>query len=419
MSDDNENFIKKYLNENNGKMDSNFIHQYLGIAAIIEYFICRAQPEIETERIRNIQNAYMCGIEDQNVSNCDFSSLTQEEFEMLKFNERTRFNKETIDRFHPGEILKRKNTKIKDLTDNDNMPHIAILDGLIINLDDNPNLIIKNYVDESIRATDSYHGRSVYSIFSSIAPNCTIHFYGTDPIYEEKSDEDTERDRLKALQDIIEYNNNCTDDSKKIKLISCSHTLSLEEKELIASSKVNVISAENLHGDFFEYFKFDDKDVIPFITEEEKKDLQERYSKYPHIVKRIEKMISIIDNAILMNINLVIDQHYGNMKRHECNVSVSWGVPVVAAYYAIALRANPNMSYEEFRDICKKSLKEKTNIFDEDLFMENLKEIKQEKSIFSEEEIGKATVNVPTIQKDESGKKVKNDWIIQEEIKNL
>ena len=299
------------------------------------------------------------------------------------------------------------------------MPHIAILDGLIINLHDNPNLIIKNYVDESIRATDSYHGRSVYSIFSSIAPNCTIHFYGTDPMYEEKSDEDTERDRLKALRDIIEYNNNCTDDNKKIKLISCSHTLSPEEKELIASSKVNAISAENLHGDFFEYFKFDDKDVIPSITEEERKGLQKRYSKYPNIVKMIEKMVSVIDNAILMNTNLVIDQHYGNMKRHECSVSVSWGVPVVAAYYAIALRANPNMSYEEFRDICKKSLKEKTNIFDEDLFMENIKEFKQKKSIFSEKEIGKATVNVPTIQKDESGKKVKDDEKIQEEIKHL
>lgn len=409
MDNESKNFIKEYLDENNGKIDSNFIHQYLGTSAIIEYFICRAQPEIETERIRNIQNAYMNGIEDQDVSNCDFSSLTQEEFEMLRFNEKTKFNKETIDKFHPDEILKRENTTIKDVTDNENMPHIAILDGPIINSDDNPNLIIKNYVDESIQTTDSYHGRSVYSIFSSINSNCTVHFYGTDPIYEEKSGKDTKRDRLKALQDIIEYNNSCTDANKKIKLISCSHTLTPEEKELIASSKVNVISAENLHRDFFEYFKFDDKDVIPSLSEEEKKDLQEKYSKYPNVVKMIEQMNSIMDNAILMNTNLVIDQHYGNMKRHECDIAVSWGVPVVASYYSIALKANPNMSYEEFHNICKKSLKEKTNIFDEALFMENIKEIKQEKSIFSEKEIGKATVNVPTIQKDESLEKINRD----------
>lgn len=416
MSDGSNNFIRKYLSENNGKLDSNFINQYLGTVAIIEYFICRAHPEIETERIRNIQNSYMHGIEDEDVSDCDFSSLTQEEFEMLRFNERTKFNIETINKFHPDEILKRENTKIKDLANNENMPHIAILDGPIINVaDNNPNLIIKNYVDESIQATDSYHGRSVYSIFSSINPNCTVHFYGADPIYDEKTDEDVETDRLKALQDIIEYNN-CTDDSKKIKLISCSHRLSPEENELITSNNINVISAKNLHGDFFEYFKFDDKNVVPTLTDEDKEYLHRNYSQYPDAVKMIENMDSIMNNAILMNTNLVIDQHYGNMKRHECDISVSWGVPVVAAYYSIALKADPNISYDKFYDICKKSLKEKTHIFDEDLFMKNIKEIQQEKTNFLPQEIGMATIDVPTEQKDESMNHVNYDVKMLESI---
>lgn len=409
MDDENKNFIRDYLNKNNGKIDSNFINQYLATVAIIEYFISRAYPEIKDEKISNIQNAYMEGIENQDVSDCDFSSLTQEEFEMLRFNEGTKFNKETIDRFHPSEILKRENTQIKATTDNKNMTHVAILDGPIVNANDDSNSIVKNYVDESIQVRDSYHGRSVYSIFRSINPNCVVHFYGTSPMYGEKSTEDITNDRLKALQDIIEYNNNCTDDSKKIKLISCSHRISPKEKEMIEGNQINVISAENLDGDFFEYFKFDDKDVTPSLTEEERKYLQEKYSKYPNVVKLIERMDSFVDNAILMNTNLVIDQHYGNMKRHECDIAVSWGVPVVAAYYAMALRENPNMSYEDFYGICKKSLKEKTNIFDEKLFMENVKEIKQEKAIFSEQEIGKYTVNTPTLTKKQAKHQIQED----------
>lgn len=113
MDDENKNFIRDYLNKNNGKIDSNFINQYLATVAIIEYFISRAYPEIKDEKISNIQNAYMEGIENQDVSDCDFSSLTQEEFEMLRFNEGTKFNKETIDRFHPSEILKRKILKLR------------------------------------------------------------------------------------------------------------------------------------------------------------------------------------------------------------------------------------------------------------------------------------------------------------------
>lgn len=396
-----ETFVRKYLSEHNGKIDSNFINQYLGTMAILEYLISRkVNPEEigKDERISNIQNVYMQGIIDQDVRDCDFSALTQEEFEMLKFSEETQFNEETISRFHTNEILARKNTTINSVRDDNELLHIAILDGPIENLNNTPNLIIKNY-EGLIKSRDSYHGRSVYSIFSSINPNCVVHFYGTSTMYAEERPKTDDEYRMEALEDIVNYNRTCGE-KEKIRVISCSHTLSEGEKKIIEENQLNVISADNLHGDFSEYFKFTNKDVIPSLTEAEKKYLQ---TKYPEKAQKIIEMISSMNNSILVNVNLTIEQHYKNIKRHECAFSVSWGVPIVAAYYSIALKENPNMSYEEFLEVCKRSLKRNTNIFDENLFMENIKQIKIEQSVsldsgekfpylITPTQIGKATI---------------------------
>ena len=447
-----KNFIRDYLTNNKGKINPDFINNYLGTGATIEYFIYRelqkrfSEEQIEEilgtdtyDRVNKIMNAYMNGIEGQNVSHCDFSALSQEEFEMLRFDEDTIFNQETINQFHPEEILTRRNTQIPNKTDNGNILHIAIIDTPIVKADDVPNLIVHNLEKSSEEPTDSHHGRSAYSIFSSIASNCVVHFYGV-------GSED--KDRAEAVQAIIDYNNKCSDESQKIRLISCSHNLGEKEGNLIKEGKLNVISSNNIHsGDFFEYFRTNDTDVIPLLTDEEKESIKSKYS-HPDVSPIAERFIKMIDKyikkAVLVNANLTIDQYFKKIKRHECDISVSWGVPVVAAYYAMALKENPNMSYEEFHNICKKSLKENTNIFDEELFMENIKEIKQEKteaeiiSFFHdqksddffedvqtgrysipEQQIGKATINTPTKIKDEAREQIvrEEQQIEQEELK--
>lgn len=163
-------------------------------------------------------NAYNNGIEGQDVRNCDFSALSQDQFEMLRFDEDTNFEgakfKEGV---NPEEILKRENTQIQSQTNNGDMLHVAIIDTPIAESGDNQNLIVENF--ENI-PTDN-HGKSAYSIFSSINPNCVVHFYGV-------GSED--EDRAKAVETIIDYNNRCTDENKKIKLISCSHNLGESEK---------------------------------------------------------------------------------------------------------------------------------------------------------------------------------------------
>ena len=447
-----KNFIRDYLTNNSGKINPEFIKDYLGTGATIEYFIYRelqkrfSEGQIEEilsadtyDRVNKIMNAYMNGIEGQNVSNCDFSALSQEKFEMLRFDEDTIFNQETINQFHPEEILTRKNTRIPNKTDNGNMLHIAIIDTPIVKADNVPNLIVHNLEKSGEEQTDSHHGRSAYSIFSSIASNCVIHFYGV-------GSED--KDRAEAVQAIIDYNNRCSDESQKIKLISCSHNLGEKEGNLIKEGKLNAISSDNIHsGDFFEYFRTNDTNVIPLLTDEEKESIRNRYS-HPYVSPIAERFIRMIDKyikkAVLVNVNLTIDQHLEKIKRHECDISVSWGVPVVAAYYAMALSENPNMSYKEFHNICKESLKENTNIFDEELFMKNIKEIKQEKIeakrisffheqktdeffedmqtgryIITEQQIGKATINTSTIIKDKAKEQETRDeqQIEQEEWK--
>ena len=364
MNEENKNFIKNYLEklkEKGKKIDSSFIQDYLGTGATIEYFIYRELQKNYTEedieeilgldtykRVNEINNAYMNGIEGQDVSEYDFSGLSQAEFEMLRFDEDTKFSRDTIDEFHPEKILTRENTQIKNQTADGDKLHIAIID-------------VEGSTD------NNYHGGTAQSIFSSINPNCEVHFYGV-------GSED--QDRAKAVQDIIDYNNECKDESKKIKLISCSHNLGNEEKGLIEEGNLKVISAGNLHGDFFEYFRFGDTDVVPQLTEEEGKAIEERYSHpaVSPIAKAFVDRFKSLDNAILVNVNLAIDQP---TKRHECDISISWGVPIVAAYYAMALRANSDLSYDELRNICESSVKEGTRIFDEGKFIENIRELEQ------------------------------------------
>ena len=450
MGEQNRNFIMDYVTENKGKIDSDFINDYFGTGATIEVFIYRELnkkiyiklyeeqydklyselserfqglskeeldkkiekemaekvAEIETgveieikkilgeetyDRINKVLDIYNNGIEGQDVSNCDFTSLEQKQFEMLRFDENTKFSDKTVAKFHPTEILKRSNTQIKNKTDSGEMLHVAIIDEPIVSSEDNKNLEVINHVDEGMPIIDDYHGRSAYSIFSSINPNCVVHFYGTSSMDVEKNMEY----RASAIQNIINYNNTCTDDSEKIKLISCSHTLSDKEKELIMNNGINVISATNIHkGEFFEYFRFEGEDVKPTLSDVERTMLSERYSD--EVVKPIaEKYMGIWDlymkKAIFVNVNLAIDQPsmdgQESIKRHECDISVSWGVPVIAAYYAMALRKNPNMSYEEFYKICEKSIDAETRILDENLFMENIQAIEQEKT--SENKSGK------------------------------
>lgn len=301
-----------------------------------------------------------------------FSALSQDQFEMLRFDEDANFEgakfKEGV---NPEEILKRGNTQIQSQTNNGDMLHVAIIDTPIAESGDNQNLIVENF--ENI-PTDN-HGKSAYSIFSSINPNCVVHFYGV-------GSED--EDRAKAVETIIDYNNRCTDENKKIKLISCSHNLGESEKKLITEGKLNVISANNIHnGDFFEYFRAGDTDVVPQLTEEEGKTITDRYSNpavAPIASKFVDRFKSFND-AVLVNVNLSIDQNFKKIKRHESDISISWGVPVIAAYYAMALSADPNMDYETFYDICQDSLKDGTKILDEKKFLEKIQNLEQEKVI--------------------------------------
>lgn len=405
-SEKNPNFIVDYLKNHGKKIDSTFIQKYLGTGATIEVFIYRSLqgriygkisnnfPELSEneekiaikveERIKEIlgpetydelqkkMNAYNNGIEGQDVRNCDFSALSQDQFEMLRFDEDANFEgakfKEGV---NPEEILKRGNTQIQSQTNNGDMLHVAIIDTPIAESGDNQNLIVENF--ENI-PTDN-HGKSAYSIFSSINPNCVVHFYGV-------GSED--EDRAKAVETIIDYNNRCTDENKKIKLISCSHNLGESEKKLITEGKLNVISANNIHnGDFFEYFRAGDTDVVPQLTEEEGKTITDRYSNpavAPIASKFVDRFKSFND-AVLVNVNLSIDQNFKKIKRHESDISISWGVPVIAAYYAMALSADPNMDYETFYDICQDSLKDGTKILDEKKFLEKIQNLEQEKVI--------------------------------------
>ena len=90
-------------------------------------------------------NAYNNGIEGQDVRNCDFSALSQDQFEMLRFDEDTNFEgakfKEGV---NPEEILKRGNTQIQSQTNNGDMLHVAIIDTPIAESGDNQNLIVEN-----------------------------------------------------------------------------------------------------------------------------------------------------------------------------------------------------------------------------------------------------------------------------------
>ena len=238
-SEKNPNFIVDYLKNHGKKIDFTFIQKYLGTGATIEVFIYRSLqgriygeisnnfPESSEneekiaikveERIKEIlgpetydelqkkMNVYNNGIEGQDVSNCDFSALSQDQFEMLRFDEDTNFEgakfKEGV---NPEEILKRGNTQIQSQTNNGDMLHVAIIDTPIAESGDNQNLIVENF--ENI-PTDN-HGKSAYSIFSTVNPNCVVHFYGV-------GSED--EDRAKAVETIIDYNNRCTDENKKIK----------------------------------------------------------------------------------------------------------------------------------------------------------------------------------------------------------
>lgn len=425
----NPNFIVNYLDTHGKKIDSAFIQKYLGTGVTVEVFIYRSlqgkiygklydelynelsrkfpklsKDEIEEkteeemkaneevveikieesiqeilgaktyEELQEKLNVYNNGIEGQDVSNCDFSGLSPEQFEMLRFDENTNFEGATFpEGVNPDEILKRGNTQIQNKADNENMLHIAIIDTPIAESDNVPNLIVHNFENSREPQTDTHHGRSAYSIFSSVNPNCVVHFYGVGP---------EDGDRAEAVQAIIDYNNRCTDESKKIRLISCSHNLGEKEEKLITDGKLNVISAGNLHGDFFEYFRFDDKDVVPELTSTESDYIKDRYSDkaVAPIASKYLGRFKSFDDAILVNVNLAIDQHFKKIKRHECDISISWGVPVVAAYYAMALRANPNISYKEFRGICESSLKEGTRIFDETKFIENIRELEPKKT---------------------------------------
>lgn len=430
MSEESErspNFIVDYLKTHGKKIDSAFIQKYLGTGATIEVFIYRAlygrlygklynelyselsrkfpefsEDEIEEktekemeanaekveieieERIKDILgsetydelqkklNVYNKGIEGQDVRDCDFSALKQEQFEMLRFDEDTNFEgaefnpEENID---PKKILTRRNTQIQNQTDNEDMLHIAIIDTPMAESGGVPNLEVHNCGPQ----TDN-HGRSAYSIFSSVNPNCVVHFYGV-------GSEDN--DRAEAVQAIIDYNNGCTDESKKIRLISCSHNLGEKEGNLIKEGKLNVISADNIHsGDFFEYFRFAHRDVVPELKPEERDSIIGRYTDpaVAPIASRYVDRFTSFGDAVLVNVNLAIDQHFKEIKRHECDISISWGVPVVAAYYAMALRADPNMSYEDFRSICQDSSNKETHILDEKLFMEKIQAIEQGKT---------------------------------------
>ena len=376
MNEENRNFIKDYLEklkEEGKKIDSAFIQDYLGTGATIEYFIYRelqkyfSEEDIEKKlgedtfkRVNEIMNAYMNGIEGQDVSDWDyFSELSQAEFEKLRFDEGTKFSQGTIDKFNPEGILTRGNTQIENQATNGDKLHIAIID-----------------VEES--TDNNYHGGTAKSIFNSINPNCEVHFFGV-------GSED--QDRAKAVQEIIAYNES-HEESQKIKLISCSHGLGKKEIESIENGNLKVISAGNLHGHFFEYFRFDNGTyAVPRLTLDEETRIRERYFDHnpdpdseQDFVRAIAEgfvgRFKALDNAILVNVNLAIGQP---TKRHECDISVSWGVPVVAAYYAMALRANPDMSYEEFYGICQECSSEKNHILDEDLFMEKIQAIEQQR----------------------------------------
>jgi len=388
----------------------------------------------------NIQRNCLCG---KDVRKIDMSSLTQEEFCMLSFDENTIFSEEQYEQFHPNRLLKQRQEYYSGI---ENLKKAGITGkGVKIAIIDEPfDHTLKQfrnvkYNDEKIKEKDinALHGNAVTSIIQNIAPESEISFYACtfegdfkndspDIIKKEYSKFDDTR--LAILSKIAENGN--TD------VISMSSSFGLGETSGMAGEKISqklveyfkkqncaYIDSPKFDKDFEHVNDYDGKihnmnvfngtKVKYTLTDEEfenmkkeavgkvkeletlasqsegeqKKDYFEQIEMFKRATTSKEEYERVIqevhpqkNNIKVISGGIVITQNDGEgIKKYCGNSSQSWAIPEVSAIYALAKQMDKNITYDEFIQTCMNTFT-KDNVINPEEIVRQINEQNKEKS---------------------------------------
>lgn len=322
------------------KIDDAFFEKFFGKKAQAKFI----SGTIEDQSIEDamIMNG-LAGIDCRQV---DFSQLSLKNYTKIPFDSKTQFP-DNIQKVFDAILEKSKSFGfgLEELLDEEKLSgtgiNIAVVDEDIdISQIDTKDM---NIVHHGETLGHHYHGQTVTSLIASnscgVAKGAKVHFFGA-----------TSKKRAEQFKRIIEYNNECSDDSEKISVLSGSWRLK-ENDFLSWQSELRKAGCELVCQNNFitSFTEISGDDVILDMTEEEKSELSEN----------MRGMIDKIDIESLVKIPINRTYHqYGREKdvfKYQASYSNSWGIPQVAGLFALYRGKDKNLTFERFCDICTKT----------------------------------------------------------------
>lgn len=423
------------------------------------------------EMIAGIQSNHLLreGLCGADLTQCDMSELDYEHFKQLCFDENTIFSEEQHKKFKVTELLESAKSPMKEMQELHNKGidgkgiKVAIIDT---NIDEEK--ARKQYGDNFKYINSDFageiepHGATVLDSFMQTAPGTEVQYYPFNKMpREDKSEQFIEyikqiattgikivslsnsldnviinKEQLKTTREFLDKNGITVIDSNLFykDFTYCFRDINSDGEE---KYKECLCEPEDLyHKNLWEKVNTTYNQLLLRYNVENKKDLKEKLEQVGDIenlqgIKEFEPILDYTEFSAGKGspLHFLKQRDKQNEKnRREKNIEVPcsgrtlagryWGtssasytIPVIAGMYAMCKQVNPQIQYEDFVKLCKETSRniDECNLIQLQMLIERVKDSKINSTQFSEQEIGKATVNMPINKKSEARKQVMKD----------
>lgn len=415
-------------------------HKKITSEFIRQYYSASNQARLGLKDLNEFEDALlMNGLAGLNCENLglDFSQLSQEEFEHFPFDSRTTFSKETIEQFHPEQILERGKNFGLGLSETGLTGkgiHIAIRDENC-----NPYLTDANIVEYTkIKDGKTYnevnpddvehmHGVTTVSLLASktcgVAKDSFVHFFSSS----DSIDKTIDKSIVLYVEHIVAYNQKCTEENRESDMILVASgswgDKSFEtHRDKLREVGCELVCANNFNKNFGEFTNNGGNIENPLEMPQDK--IDEFIEEFPNH----EGQIRTVTQNDKIKIPISRTYHQVGIEdggkpifKYQSAFSTSWGVPQVAGLLAVFKEIDRNLTFEQFLECAERTATDRNGmkiINPQGIYLEidRMRKIrywhdpKSENSFehinsgleslgFSEQEIGKATINTPTMSK--------------------
>lgn len=178
-----------------------------------------------------------------------------------------------------------------------------------------------------------------------IAPKSKVYYYET------SMEEDLSKETMLALKDILLRIKN----GKKIRIVNCSYTVLDETNKYYEDCKNLIKQLAKLKCEVIDSARFAENFFCcgtDFLNEND--DMNKfkpcSFAKGKPYEEDCKQAVNIICSG-----RAVLEFSNNNGYKYETIDCFSWTIPQCVGYYALALQVNPDLTFEDFAEICKET----------------------------------------------------------------